>query len=227
MRRMIIPAILALGIHGLLFGMEFNWFQGKTFFKPKAPAMTLTLTYLQPQKQSPKPVPQKQAPIEKKSVKTEKKIKSKPKPNIIPLSQLEPKLQSPQPVKKIGPVPVNTQLEPVSDTKPVAFFNRAAKTLTATPAPVIREAKPLYRVNPPPKYPRSAKKRGYQGVVILEVFVNQDGGVNDLKVLQSSGHAVLDKAALASVKKWQFEPARRGREKLEMWVRVPIRFQLK
>jgi periplasmic protein TonB len=45
-------------------------------------------------------------------------------------------------------------------------------------------------------------------------------------VFQSSGHEALDRAALASVRKWVFEPARRGEQKITMWVKVPIRFKL-
>jgi hypothetical protein len=32
---------------------------------------------------------------------------------------------------------------------------------------------------------------------------------------------------VASVKAWLFEPGMRGDEKVEMWVKIPIRFQLK
>jgi protein TonB len=230
---MIFPAILAVGIHGLLFGMEINWLGGEPSAKPKSPAMTMTLTYLQPPKQQLKPVPQKPTPVTKKVIKKVKKTNLKPKPlpkpksDFIPLSRLKPEVQPQIPVKKIKPIPVNTHLETISDTVPVVFSNKSAKTLTATPAPVIRKAIPLYRVNPPPKYPRAARKKKYQGVVLLEVLVNQAGRVHDLKVLQSSGHVILDKAARVSVKKWEFEPGRHGNDKVDMWVRVPIRFQLK
>jgi protein TonB len=64
-------------------------------------------------------------------------------------------------------------------------------------------------------------------VVILEVFVNQEGSVGDIKVFKSSGYAILDKTAMKSVKKWEFEPGKRGDEKVGMWVRTPVRFQLK
>jgi len=49
----------------------------------------------------------------------------------------------------------------------------------------------------------------------------------DLKVLKSSGYKVLDRAASASVRDWIFKPAIKGNEKIEMWVRVPVSFQLK
>ena len=91
---------------------------------------------------------------------------------------------------------------------------------------VLTEAIPLYRDNPAPAYPVLARKRGYEGTVILEVFVNRNGRVGDLKIHQSSGQAILDEAALASVKGWQFNPGKKGDTAIDMWVRVPIRFNL-
>ena len=52
------------------------------------------------------------------------------------------------------------------------------------------------------------------------------GKIIDLRVYSSSGYSMLDKAAIASVKKWLFRPGMRGHDKIEMWVRVPIRFKL-
>ncbi|MFC1824356.1 energy transducer TonB, partial [Thermodesulfobacteriota bacterium] len=95
-----------------------------------------------------------------------------------------------------------------------------------TPAP-LQEAVPLYKQNPPPEYPRLARRRGYQGRVLLEVLVNQEGKVQDLRLLQSSGFPVLDRAAMASVRKWGFEPGRKGDDAVDMWVKVPVRFQLR
>jgi protein TonB len=91
---------------------------------------------------------------------------------------------------------------------------------------VLSEAVPLYRDNPPPAYPVLARKRGYEGTVILEVLVNKNGRVTDFKIFHSSGYAVLDEAALATVKDWQFQPGKRGETAIDMWVRVPIRFNL-
>jgi protein TonB len=72
-----------------------------------------------------------------------------------------------------------------------------------------------------------ARLRGYQGQVVLKVLVDRGGNVSDLELSKSSGYPVLDQAAVDSVKKWIFVPARRGNENVEMWVRIPIRFELK
>ena len=41
----------------------------------------------------------------------------------------------------------------------------------------VHEATPLYRQNPVPEYPLIARKRGYQGTVVLEVLVTREGKV--------------------------------------------------
>jgi len=38
--------------------------------------------------------------------------------------------------------------------------------------------------------------------------------------------AMLDRAAVNSVRKWFFEPGRRGNDKMDMWVKVPVTFKL-
>ncbi len=93
-------------------------------------------------------------------------------------------------------------------------------------APGLVEAQPEYSKNPPLEYPRRARTRGYQGTVVLEVLVDRQGKVNDIRILSSSGHTILDSSALNSVKNWSFEPGRKGQEHIEMWVRVPVRFKL-
>lgn len=90
----------------------------------------------------------------------------------------------------------------------------------------VIEAVPLYRRNPPPVYPRQARRRGYEGVVVLEVLVSREGQAADVKILTSSGHGLLDRAAIKAVREWRFDPGRRGEQEIDMWVQVPIRFQL-
>ena len=91
----------------------------------------------------------------------------------------------------------------------------------------LHMAYPRYQLNDPPLYPDLARKRGQEGTVILRVLVNKEGRVDDLEIEDSSGFGVLDRAALASVKKWSFEPGRRGEERMQMWVRIPVTFKLK
>jgi protein TonB len=94
-------------------------------------------------------------------------------------------------------------------------------------AHTVQLARPLYQKNPSPEYPRLAKRRGYEGTVVLEVLVDEEGRVEDMRLFRSSKHRILDRAAMASVREWLFKPGMRGQEPVEMWVKIPIRFQLK
>jgi protein TonB len=94
-------------------------------------------------------------------------------------------------------------------------------------APALKLARPIYKQNTPPPYPRKARRLGYEGIVMLKVLINENGRVDDLTVLESSGHNVLDRAALSAVRKWLFEPGTEGGIKKKMWVKIPVHFDLK
>ena len=176
------------------------------------------------------------------TVHREKVAEKKPAPK--PLNQEESrKTIQPPPVETPAAGPALPAAGSVTDF-PAAFFRPANPSVPGTKAEgispeahsafrakpgketVLSEAIPLYRENPPPAYPVLARKRGYEGTVILEVLVNKNGRGTDLKIHHSSGYAVLDEAALATVKDWQFQPGKRGETAIDMWVRVPIRFNL-
>lgn len=91
----------------------------------------------------------------------------------------------------------------------------------------ITYALPIYRKNTPPQYPLIARRRGYQGKVLLEVLVKKDGKVGSIRLAGSSGYEILDRTAIKGVRNWLFHPAKRGDELVEMWVKIPVRFQLR
>jgi protein TonB len=43
---------------------------------------------------------------------------------------------------------------------------------------------------------------------------------------KSAGFRDLDLAAIEAVKKWLFDPARRGQEAVSVWVMLPVKFEL-
>ena len=90
----------------------------------------------------------------------------------------------------------------------------------------IQKAFPEYQKNPAPRYPSIARRKGHEGIVLIDVLVDRDGLVKEVKIAQSSGHRILDRAALKSVKKWVFVPGKKGDQTIDMWVSVPIRFAL-
>ena len=89
-----------------------------------------------------------------------------------------------------------------------------------------RFAAPNHGTNPLPKYPPLAREKGYEGTVYLRVLVQASGRVGRLAVDRSSGHDILDRAAVDSVKGWTFLPAQKGGRPVESWVLLPVKFML-
>jgi periplasmic protein TonB len=81
--------------------------------------------------------------------------------------------------------------------------------------------------NPLPPYPRAARRRGLEGRLVLRVTVTAEGKPRIVKVLESSGHALLDDAAVRAVARWQFEPGRRGATPVQASIDLPVVFRLK
>ncbi len=91
-----------------------------------------------------------------------------------------------------------------------------AVTALETPAPVavapaagFVPARPDAAANRPPVYPRDARLRNEEGAVELSLRVLRDGSVAAVRILNSSGRARLDRAAVAAARAWRFTPATR------------------
>jgi periplasmic protein TonB len=87
-------------------------------------------------------------------------------------------------------------------------------------------ARPLGGYQVKPRYPESARKIGAQGVTLLRVRVLENGHVGEVLIEKSAGFSDLDFSAAEAVKKWLFEPARRGKEPVQVWVLLPVKFEL-
>ena len=220
MRPIIIATVLAIGIHGLFLGMEFDWLKKKNVYRPETRAITMTLAYLQPQVIQPKPDVTKSVAKSVSSPKSQKRPVVSKKMARVPAEPEKVIFEEPETQEEII-------YQDFDSTYQKADIDLAAAVDIEKKTPVVIEAAPLYKVNPLPEYPRIARKRGYQGTVVLEVLVDQNGRVGDLRLFTSSGHSILDRKAMASVKRWLFEPGMKGDKKLDMWVRVPVRFELK
>ncbi len=103
----------------------------------------------------------------------------------------------------------------------------ASKPPSAAPDGVTRTARPQggYQVRPP--YPSAPRRLGIQGTTMLRVHVLADGRIGDVLVEHSAGHPDLDQAAMEAVRRWRFEPARRGADAVAMWVLLPVEFRLR
>ncbi len=87
----------------------------------------------------------------------------------------------------------------------------------------LDEPVPLYG-EVPIEYPLELWDEGVEGETLVRVRVNATGGVDSTEVLESSGHAELDSAAVQGARDLRFQPGRRDGERVEVWANVPVRF---
>lgn len=92
-------------------------------------------------------------------------------------------------------------------------------TVQALSAPVERVLAIEPGSNLPPRYPPAALRRGQQGTVLLRVTCDEQGKVLAIEVVRSSGHPLLDEAAIDAVRQWRF---RNGPGHIEQ----PVEFRL-
>ena len=92
-------------------------------------------------------------------------------------------------------------------------------------AKVVSEPMALNRIVP--TYPRSASRRGREGVVTIEIVVSGSGAVTKVDVIGSSGHSDLDSAAVSAVKTAHFAPATEDGIQVEGRLRLTFEFKLK
>lgn len=77
----------------------------------------------------------------------------------------------------------------------------------------------------PAEYTEMAREKGIEGTVVLMVLVRRDGSVGDISISESL-EAGLDQSALEAVKGWEFVPATRGGNAVEVVVEIQIEFKL-
>jgi len=87
-------------------------------------------------------------------------------------------------------------------------------------------ARPLGGYQTTPHYPEAARREGVEGTVTLRFEVLASGKVGTVQVQRSAGRADMDRAAVEAIRTWLFEPARRGKEAVTVWVTLPVRFEL-
>jgi TonB family protein len=102
--------------------------------------------------------------------------------------------------------------------RPLCRLLAAAALVASWPAPSAFAQAPAPAVQPrltkPPKlvkfveaeYPESERATGKAANVKLEIAIDAEGGVDEVRVVESAG-AAFDEAALAAVRQFQFEPA--------------------
>ncbi len=172
-----------------------------------------------PEQPQPQPQPQRQVVVPRKS--------PAPKPVVqAPVAKAKPAVAA-QPTQN-QPV----QAQPTEATRQSAAVRAAAqaapvKPVATKPVAEVLSRKPSFREPPrQPNYPSQARRRNQQGVVLVEVRLDERGQQRSLNVLRSSGVESLDRAALEAVAKWRFRPETTGGQAVPSRVQIPIQFAL-
>jgi len=79
--------------------------------------------------------------------------------------------------------------------------------------------------NPEPSFSEEARKAKAQGIVLLLLVVGKDGHTYDIRVGQSLGMG-LDEKAIAAVKSWRFRPATLNGQPVATRIAVQVDFHL-
>ena len=199
------------------------------------------------------PTPQQLPPVVEKPKEQVQPKHTKPKePERLAIVKKKKPLEEPKPRQPEPPVPQPPEAAP--EPTPVVTAALAGVTAGVTsgnsngviggvtggqtggviggqgkdPLPVDQVANPpllLSRVMP--DYPQQARRRGVEGLVLLEAILDLDGRIeDDVKVLQSIPS--LDRAAVDALRRWRFRPARdRENQPVRVILEVPVRFVLK
>lgn len=135
-----------------------------------------------------------------------------------PIQEKQRHTQQPLPV-------IQAEIEVTKKPKPVLEKPVQDNMKTENLIPVTTDVR-LKGERIQPHYPRRALKLKQQGVVLLHVLVSANGQREVIKLHKPSAYALLNKAALDAVEKWQFEPTRRNGHLIKSWVEIPIEFRI-
>ncbi|MCQ1058479.1 energy transducer TonB [Photobacterium sp. DNB23_23_1] len=180
------------------------------------------------------------APVEapKKVVKEETTVKK-----LVKKKQPEPKAEIKKTSKPTPKKPVEKVVEPKKVKKPVDVKKtETTEEITKAPdaAPAVKSqaasgvnsepqlvTTPTFATRPSPvKYPRIAKRRGLEGQVLVEIWIDESGKQVKQNLVKSSGTEILDDAAIAAIKRWRFSSHIVDGQAIAHRVQVPVRFKL-
>lgn len=163
-----------------------------------------------------------------------------PAPPSVPRQAASPTTQAPAPAmapvlaapvadripEQAVPVQPSVPREPISSQParepPVPVIQQAPREVPVI-APSFDAA---YLENPAPRYPAAALRLRESGRVLLSVMVSANGQPERVELARSSGSPRLDQAALETVRRWRFVPARQGERAVAAQVTVPLVFRL-
>jgi TonB family protein len=124
-----------------------------------------------------------------------------------------------------SPVPIRQSGGIIGGAPAAATANPSGQRPRVEPLRVggnVQESKLIKRVEP--IYPELAKRARLEQMVMLEVNVNEEGFVADIRVIR--GHPLLDQAAIDAVKQWVYSPTLLNGAAVPVVATVTVAFSL-
>jgi protein TonB len=87
----------------------------------------------------------------------------------------------------------------------------------------VQSSKLIRRVEP--EYPELAKRARVQGIVLLQVVVDEQGNVTEVNIIR--GHPLLNQAAVDAVSQWKYSPTLLNGEPVPVIATVTVNFVLR
>jgi len=189
-------------------------------------------------KQPPNKVPEQKPSIQKEELKSADKRLNKPikkREKMVTKKVVKPMKKSSKIIKKVPEKKLTSQTETIKEAKnetpkEQAKIKEEVKKVDLNTAKQVMPKmvkKVTFSARPSPiDYPYSAKKHNLEGVVLIEVWLDKQGKQIQQRVINSSGHQILDNAALKGISQWQFSRQQDGGQAIAYRVQVPINFGL-
>jgi len=157
----------------------------------------------------------------------------------------EPRVEKPRTPRKVPmpdappiettmlePLPIPVVNTPVEINLPaVNIPSPPAPPATAPPAPaeLLRVgsaiAAPVRLIFVKPRYTEIARRARLEGMVILDMVIERDGAIREIKVLRGLALGLTD-AAVTAVRQWRYEPTTVGGRTVPVRMTVTVRFGL-
>ncbi len=176
---------------------------------------------VQPAPVVPQAVEKMQPPVQQPEKQEKNLPETQPKPKQRPVER-QPRIAPPEAkqleqVKQEETKPVTADSKPKQEqqevfSKPVPFYK-----LTGVPR-FIHEEKPVY--------PASLLKQGREATVKLEIYIDINGQVRDIKLLKSAGKD-FDQAAIKAIRASTFAPGSIKGKPVPTLMRLPVKFTLR
>jgi len=150
------------------------------------------------------------------------------KPKDLPPPPPPVDLKERPPVQVVAP-DINITV-PVEAPPPIAVVTTQA---APPPPPVIHVApppgtqmSPTFRPDVQDYYPETSRRNNEEGRTTVKICTDVKGKITNVEVANSSGHPLLDDAAVKVGKAYRFKPATQEGHAVESCATLPVRFEL-